>query len=215
MQTQNQYTVRSVDGKQIALSSLDLLLCSGTAKESRLIIRYQRLMGAEGTAAEISHVAGIVESPYFEMPRVAEATTLNKWANKSGFQINDFDRWLENYPGRVWVRQMMPEYTDPRRAYQEALRQVGTPYENGIPGFLELAFCGIEWQWFRMTFRVGKRLETKSLHCTENKVQRLQSLGLVLNSVNANKMPPYQFWPGGKLDKNLVGCIYGEPVQLK
>ena len=35
---------------------------------------------------------------------VFESTTMNKWADKKGVQINLYSDWLKNYKGRVWSR---------------------------------------------------------------------------------------------------------------
>lgn len=199
---------------------LDVLLCSGNGFLSKRIQRYNQLLGVHGPAAQISHVALVGPTA----DEVFEATTINAWAGKRGVQINRLSDWLRNYDGQVWRRPLIW----PERfcgAYREWLiqsaidrmrRLVGTPYENGIPGALELALCGIEWKWFRSVFDTQNRLHTKSLHCSESAVDVYQESDLAGLTIRANKCPPYQFWPGGAFERALLcGIRLGEPVRMK
>ncbi len=203
-----------------AAQPLDVLLCSGSGFLSKRIQRYNQLIGIKGPAAQISHVALIGPTA----DEVFEATTINAWAGKRGVQINRLNDWLRNYEGMVWRRPLIwPERFTPmfrdmliRRAKVRMQTLVGTPYENGIPGALELALCGIEWAWFRDLFDTENRLRTKSLHCSESAVVVYQESDLCGLTIRANKCPPCQFWPGGAFDRALLcGCRLGEPVRIK
>jgi len=137
--------IEALDGTQVELTTGDELLCSGTSVMSKSIICYNKLTGIRGDAAEISHVAKYVDGDVFE------ATTFNKWCNKKGYQSNPFRDWIEHYNGRVWVRQISGIEIDVPKYFQSAYGLLGTPYENGISGVLELILVawGLKWNVLR------------------------------------------------------------------
>lgn len=182
-------------GKNMKKNTCDILLCSGTGLMSRSIIRVNKLMGKKGDAAEISHVALFLESSYLRY--VTEATMFNKWAGKRGVQINAFHKWLLHYAGKVFILHLA--LTNP--VAFAVVRMILEPYlarkdyESGIPGLLELG----------LTFFPGVKLkQTPELHCSEVVVEVLQDLNLFHRDIQPNKMPPCEFWPGGRFEKHLM-----------
>ena len=185
----------------------DILACSGESEPSERIKWYNRVCGVRGLAAEISHVAMGAAAQ-----QVWESTTLNKWCDKSGVQINPFDEWLENYNGRVWVRRLKVYGNDFNREsvlmrierWQHKL--IGTPYEHGIPGWWELALCIPRWNFWNKTGYV---------HCSQGDAEVYKYADLCDMEVNSSNMPPWTFWIGGPFDESLRGCELGGMERLK
>jgi len=206
--------IKALDGLELELQTGDELLCSGTGRLSKVIIFYNRLCGVGGEAAELSHVAKYIQG-YLHDGSVFEATTLNKWCNKKGYQHNLFSEWLSNYAGRVWVRQVQGcDITDAEYCTR-ALGLLGTPYENGVPGILELVFVDWALKWRVLKNWARKHLATKEIHCSEANVHLSQMAGYYDLSIRPNKMPPHEFWPGGRYEKGFIRGHLNEPIRLK
>lgn len=201
------------------MKTLDLILCAGTGRFSRIIQRTSKIMGYRGESAEISHVARVVKLTWAEVCRlcdmfkitispdpnglyVFESTTLN-WNGKKGVQINPYDQWLKNYQGKVWTRQIACEPPDGVADWMAS--QVGRPYENGLGGLIELATIYIPLSLFK-----GRTVEA---HCSEIIAECLQYFGLMTNKVNPSKLPP-PLWYGDGLD-NLMNCRINKPERIK
>ena len=199
------------DGPMIALQTGDELLCSGRGRLSNLIAFYSKLAGIKGPAAEITHVAKYING------LVYEATTLNKWCGKKGYQANPLEDWLSRYDGRVWVRQVHDCGIDEYTYQQHADADLGTPYENGIPGFLELVLTSVALKhgpaWLKNWAR--KHLQTKELHCSESNVRRSQQGGYYDTKARPNKLAPYTFWAGGEYEKGFTKGRLGPPIRIK
>ena len=197
----------------MALDTLDILLCSGEGRFSRIIQRANKLAVYAGVDASISHVALVLKTS--SLVWVFESTTMNKYCGKSGVQINVFDEWLENYKGSVYVRKIhceRPEGIDNWMA-----EQVGRPYENGLGGLLELLTVYTPHQWLNKT-KFGRwlrgKLRTPEVHCSEIDAECLQKFGLMM-AIRVNKLPP-PLWFGSMLDKLMVrGVEIGFPIKLK
>jgi hypothetical protein len=201
--------IRTPTGKSIKLQTGDELLCSGSGRMSKAIIWYNKLMGVRGDAQQLSHVAKYIRGNVFE------ATTLNEWCDKRGYQYNPFDLWLYNYPGKVWVRQTEGCDICESEYITHAVRLLGTPYESGIPGLIELMLtsAAIRTKWFSQFAR--NRLRTKELHCSEANVKLSQFGGYYDLSIRPNKMPPYQFWPGYRYEKGFIKGVLKPPLRIK
>lgn len=223
-------TVTTIDGHLIELSAGDILLCSGNGRLSGGIQKYQEIALRLGVlrvndlglnwavTLSLSHVAAISGGRM-----VAEATTVNKWAigpdgkPKRGYQLNPFERWIENYDGRVWVRKLFTpgvgwafDYMTELTMQDEAI--VGTRYENGIPGCSELFFCAFDF----LRGPAVKRLQTVSIHCTEGRGNIMQNCDMLSRKVRTNKLPPCMWGTGGKVDQNMInGFMLGPMVALK
>lgn len=190
----------------------DLLLCSGNSFQSRKIIRYNHLFFSNTQPSEaktLSHVAAIGPSE----SDVFESTTLNKWCGKSGVQFNDFDAWLSNYNGKVWIRRQRPGSIQEKariRIQSKMLSLIGTRYESGIPGLLELLTAGICLPFIRT--EVSERLRTKtSIHCTESISLALKYAAILEEWRRPSKLPPVMWWNSiQELD-----TYYNEPELLK
>ena len=180
------------------LQTFDILLCAGDGRFSKVIQKWNRIHGYEGVEAEISHVAGVVKTPWASIlalcdeyglylpidsdPNdlyVFESTTLN-WNGKKGVQINSLDRWLDNYDGKVWVRHVAASAFNAEPAMEWMAKQLGRPYENGLGGLLELITCYMPWVPLRRTIEP---------HCSELIAELFQKYGLML-PVNPSKLPP-------------------------
>lgn len=214
----------TLDDRNLYLQCGDLLLCSGNGPLSRGIQKYQAIATRFGfipsrylgtnpeLAISLSHVAAISGGG-----QVAEATTHNKWAGpkgKRGYQVNPFRAWLDNYDGKVWVRQLsVPNgwVYDVRTELMMADEAIiGTAYENGIPGMLELFFAGLNW------FNAAKRLQTTSIHCTEGRGNILKKALILSSTVRTNKIPPCMWGAGGYVEQNLINGFKLWPlVRLK
>ena len=191
--------------QELNLRSGDLLLCAGNSKLSRKIQWFQRLTGAPEVAAKFTHLAGIdgksggyaswigtefSPSGLF----VRESTTMNEWAGKSGVQVNDFEAWLLNYDGRVWVRQLdFPR--DVMYYHNENVfwtRHKNDKYENGIPGYAELLLCALRLHRYVLkVFPDYVPKFTTEPHCTELIAKRLLRHCLIYEDAFANRLPPW------------------------
>lgn len=115
---------------------------------------------------------------------VFESTTMNKWANKKGVQINRYkgeDGWLANYNGKVYTRPVTAPDSLTSGLTDCICEYVGVDYESGVMGFLELARCVLP-RWL-------KTKPTLNLHCTETNGKTLQYLKL-MKQFPPEKMPP-------------------------
>ena len=185
------------DWRTLDLQSLDLILCSGNGRMSKSIQKMQRLGGAPKDEAIMSHLAGVKLWRGYPTPYIQESTTCNKWANKSGVQDNNIIPWLENYDGKVWVKQLVFERTDAsvmkdRNFWME---HCDDDYENGIAGFFELLFCGLMLnKHIKKIFPNFKPFETKEPHCTELQAWRLNYHDLWgIAPVEFHRLPPW-YW---------------------
>jgi len=201
--------IETLEGEQIDLQTGNEILCSGTGHLSKLIIKYNKLMGIKGQAVELSHVAKFICGNVFE------ATTLNKWCNKKGYQMNPFADWLEHYSGKVWVRQTQGLFINESIYEKIAIGMLATPYESGIPGLLELLFTGIAAKTPGLKRLAKKYLETKNLHCSEANVILSQKGGYYDEAARPNKLPPSTFWRGGKYERGFTRGILLPPKQIK
>ena len=187
-------------GKSMKKNTCDILLCSGNGRVSKSIKRVQRLMGAKEEAADISHVALFMRSIFLQY--AFEATKENKWAKKKGVQINAFHKWKMFYNGRIYIRHLELKkeisFEVVRMAIEPYLAQ--KDYESGLPGMLELMLTFFPWINLK---------QTPELHCTEVDIEVLQDLNLYNKDIKPNKMPPCEFWPGGRFEKHLFCSISG------
>ncbi len=218
---------RIQDWHDLKLESMDLVLCAGESKMSNRIKWFQRLTGAPEVEAEISHLAGISmtgiwdygifhpRKPYSKRIAVQESTTLNEWANKSGVQINPFEKWLMNYNGKVYIRKLDFSRTteSSRTDFKFWTKHKDDPYENGIPGYLELILCGLRLH------RHVKKLNpnyvpkfTDEPHCTELQVMRMSEHDLWNQKIIVNRMPP---WLWVKEIDEMLNVPISEPIRIK
>ena len=187
----------------------DELLCKGNGKMSKAIIWYNGLMGVTGPAKQISHVAKYIDGMVFE------ATTLNKWCGKKGYQKNEFAEWLRNYDGSVWVRHLEDIQIDDTEYIIEASKLLGRPYENGIPGVLELLLTSVAVKTPWLSDFARDHLQTKEIHCSEANVKLSQMMNYYDLQARPNKLPPYQFWTGGLYEKGILKGRLLDPIQIK
>jgi len=201
--------IYTTDMQEIELHTGDEILCSGRSRMSRAIIFYNKIMGMRGPAAEISHVAKFIDRQVFE------ATVLNKWCNKKGYQRNSFQEWYANYDGMIWIRQTEGCEIDETQYTIDACKMIGTPYESGIPGVMELllTFVAVKWKLLREWAR--EHLRTKNIHCSESNVLLSQQAGYVSGGIRANKTPPCEFWDGELYEKAFTKGRLKKAVRIK
>jgi len=182
---------------------VSILLCSGNGRLSRTIRVANYLTGVRGPACKISHVAMRFGQ---KGECVFESTTMNKWAikdgqPKTGVQINHYDKWLENYNGKVWERATDVSYKLLEKPIMDIL---GTPYESGIPGLLELLGAILQLQ---------VRDDLDEIHCSESVVKVLQDIGFVPRETQDHckiipaNYPPHTFWDGGCFEWIFKGYL--------
>lgn len=201
--------------------TFQLLVCSGTTRASKNIIWSNKLVGIKGPAARLSHAAirftlvpetaRILKicSNSYNYDCVMESTSLNKWAGKSGFQINPYRAWLNQYPGSVWKRDIS-FYMDLQVFEDLLIRFVqthqGKPYESGIAGTWELLLC---------LLRLHRLPNLAQLHCTETFILFVQWLRLYSSIQLPNNFPPHTCWENEVMEMYLRGCVIGPCRQLK
>ena len=203
------------DWEKLELQSMDVVLCAGKAGLSRHIQRFQRLTGAPKKDSKLSHAGGIFRYPNTKPLFMQESTTLNKFADKKGVQMNSFNEWLEHYNGKVYVRQL--HFNRTRKFYRLDkefwAKHADDPYENGIMGGLELFLCGLRLDRVVRKFVPSYNpLQTKNPHCTELQGKRLQHHNLIDLNIPTNRMPPWMWLK--EIDKWLtVPC--GPAIRIK
>ncbi len=206
------------DWTTLGLKSYDQILCAGESNMSHAIQKYNRIMGADGIAATISHAAEFYHGALLTMgdrhDLCFESTLGNKkWNGKSGVQINLFQDFLDNYNGKVYAKQLRFIRTDRQMWLLDnfVFRMIGTPYESGIPGLIELLCTNLNVGWFNDWFK-----RTKEIHCGEKNVLSLQNGLILLKTARPNKMPPYKFWDGGEFEQYLSpGIRIDKAVRIK
>ena len=169
----------------------DIILCSGNGKLSQRIKWFNRVCRVNGQAAEITHVAEVHDEH-----SIFESTTLNYYNDKSGVQINEFEEWLKNYDGKVWIRRR-EIYIDAAKKWirRKQLNLVGTPYEHGIPGAIELLLCIPRWNFWSKEGYV---------HCSQGVAIVDSYASLTICGINTSNMPPFTFWDDGAYEDYLV-----------
>jgi len=191
----------------------DLILCAGNSRMSDGIRAYQRVFCRDvcDDAHRLSHVAAVGLS---KLPTIYETTTYNQWCDKCGAQENLAQDFLDNYDGDVWLREIerplsAREFLRYRRAVC-ASRDL--PYENGIPGTLELLLAGIEWDWFAP---IARKFQTKTPHCSERVANVMKATKMLPADTRTNKLPPCEWWGDGKVDELLMVCgiKFGKPIK--
>lgn len=202
------------DWTTLGLRSYDQILCAGNGNMSRLIQRYNRVMGVTGIAATISHVAEFYHGALWTMGKrhdmCFESTLGNyKWNGKKGVQVNAFQDFLDHYDGKVYTGKLDFIRTERQMWLLDkfVLDNIGKPYESGIPGLVELLLTDIDLPWFSEW-----RKRTIAIHCGEKNVLSLQNGRILLNCVRPNKMPPYKFWNGGEFEQHLSPGIRMERI---
>jgi hypothetical protein len=193
---------RRVTFKENTMNTCDDLICSGNSKLSGAIKKMNRLTGKRGIEAELTHQATFVMDD--EVPLVFESTTMNKWADKRGVQLNPYDKWLANYNGRVWGItydfDRTQEFTD--SVWTSIDKYIGTDYESGIAGGFELLLAGLKLDRIVRMFNPSYHpTDVDNLHCTEVGVLLKKDVGLIRSEAVANRMPPCEWWDGGFVHK--------------
>lgn len=199
--------------RDLDLQDGDKILCSGNSKMSNAIKKVQKYTGAKGIAAEMTHVAEV--TTWMGGLAVYESTSMNKWANKSGVQMNTFKEWLHNYNGDVYIKRMSFDRTD---SYLEAsfdfeFNHRNYQYESGIPGAIELALCGLRLhRYVRWAFPDYTPRFTSEPHCTELIAKKAKFHGHLSIGVVENRVPPWLWW--SEMDSNFRVPI-SEPIKIK
>jgi len=197
------------DWRELGLKDLDIILCKGESKMSKIIRKTQEYTGSPKEEASITHVAtvNIVGGNHY----VQESTTNNKWANKRGVQRNPMEEWLRNYDGEVFVRKL--DFTrGPIFEHNDILfweENKDKPYESGIPGKLELLLCALRLHRFIPGYSPRP---TPELHCGELGANRIDWHKLWEITISSNRMPPH-IWVN-QID-DYLRCDISEPIKIK
>ena len=205
------------DWRELKLQSMDLILCSGNYRMSKAIQYFQRLTGAPPQAAYISHVAALASTPQqpdygnSQLLQVQESTTLNKWADQEGVQVNWLPEWLANYNGVVFVRKLDFVRNAAFQAgdYDFWNEHKNDPYESGVPGTVELLLAGLRLHRFVPWYQP---LQTKALHCTELVSERVGFHGLWDKVIFPNRMPPWLWYD---MIDDWLTCPIGKIIRIK
>jgi len=191
----------------------DIILCAGNSRMSDGIRAYQNVFCREccDEARKLSHVAAVgLSNP----PAIYETTTYNKWCDKAGAQENPAQEFLDNYDGDIWLRELdNPLGWRSLVLYRHAIiTSANLPYENGIPGKLELLLAGIQWDWFAP---IARKCHTKNPHCTERVANVMKAAGMIPADTRTNKLPPCEWWGDGRIDElaMMCGVKFGKPIR--
>ena len=201
------------DYRTLGLQSLDILLCEGLYKTSRVIQGFQRFAGAPPRAARISHVANIAGRQ--EELRVQEATTLGI-GGKKGVQENGLERYMDLYNGNIWVRQLSFDRTEEFYRTDQFFwwDNWEKKYESGIPGKIQLLLAGLRWHLImREIIKSYKLPETPELHCTELGANRIEVHKLWNCIIYPSRMPPHLWWD--EPISSALKCKISEPKLIK
>ena len=188
----------------------NVILAAGQQPAGRLICASNRIAGAKGQAAKITH--GGVMYIYRLEPYIIETTSIS-WNGKKGFQINNYHEWLEHYKGPAWVREIdhrLDESVVARFIQKHKLDK----YENGFSGAMALLAAGMGGH-HESLMKIWEFMgwQTTTPHCTE-------LVALLFNycdrsGFDVHHMPPYKLWDGGEFDQGLYGTKLGKAEQVK
>lgn len=199
------------DWRQLKLNGTELILCAGKSRMSKRIRQFQKLTGATEPACDITHLAKGFNPFICTLPLpacfarewsrnglfVLESTSLNKWADKRGVQINSFEQWLNNYNGKVYV---CPTDIEPDDEYKKVERKFwhehkSMDYEHGIPGALQLLLCGLRLErYVKKVWPSYKPISTVSPHCTELIAMNMQTHDHIEKGLYKDRLPPWAWW---------------------
>lgn len=206
----NNYDIKTKAGLGKILRTGDDLLCSGKAPVSQAIKCMNRLSGKRLTPALLTHQATII-APDTNHPKVFESTSIG-YTGVNGVQENPFREWLERYNGDVWAIRYGFERSIGFEASASNFVEthIGTPYESGIAGKLELILCGARLD---RVVRIWKPdynpASTENLHCTENGVLLKKELNMIDQRAIANRLPPCEWWPGSRVQELILVPVIG------
>jgi hypothetical protein len=206
------------DWRYAGIKRGDTLLCVGNSKMSKRIQKFQKYTGAEGVSWQVSHVAKVIEYDSFSAdPRlqVYESTSLNKWAGKSGVQVNPFEEWLASYDGMVFLRKWNFDRTTIYLHEDDLFisKHADLGYENGIPGGVELLLCGLRLHRFiRWAFPDYTPTFTSEPHCTELIGENKQCHSQLAMRAVINRLPPWMWWA---VIDSITNVPVGKPIRLK
>jgi hypothetical protein len=204
--------------QELGLQRGDVLLCAGRSKMSRAIQKFQKYTGAKGVARTISHVAEV----HSTMPlvrdytwNVYESTAGNKWAGKSGVQLNPFQQWLDNYNGAVYAQKWKFDRTIDYFQKDDVFVHfhADDKYESGIPGAIELALCGLRLhRYIQWAFPSYTPAFTSEPHCTELIGMKKVRHGHLPDETVINRLPPWIWW---EYIRELATVPVSEPILIK
>jgi hypothetical protein len=177
--------------------------------------------------SKIGHTAELNKCPRTGQISVLESTTLNKFTGKSGVQMTPFGLWLNNYPGKVYVR--IPVFNNKadsgrtpdfnRRLYAEAFirNHLGTSYPDlkTWGGRLKLALAALDFKLFGVDVLTYKGKD-EGIFCTMLFIMMLQYCGCFNTDMNAAEYEPDDIrGVVSKFEDNLLFCTYGKEIRLK
>lgn len=190
----------------------DILLCAGQGSLSKRIAKFQKFFTrASQQEAAVTHAARVFGGTSSYALMVMESTTLNTIDGEArrGVQINPFLRWLAAYNGQVYLKKLSFERTVLYHIKENAFwtEHKDRPYENGIPGAMELFLCGLQFNTtIKHFFPDWKPRPTTEPHCTELVGANLEYHNHLTDQFfrehSLNRLPPW-FWVH-RIDKYLT-----------
>lgn len=173
----------------------------------------------------IGHTAGVVKNPNGQL-MVFESTSISKVSGISGVQLNPMGLWLDKYPGKVYVRQMIHDININwgRRRRNESLKKSdkfieeyrGTSYPDtkSAKGLWYL----IKSAWdSKILKKASTNVQDDSMiFCTDLYYRWLLACGKVIKGTVSSEREPDDVYPGEKIDKDLVvGVTLGKMIRIK
>lgn len=169
----------------------------------------------------IGHTAMIYKDMLTGQVSVYESTTLNKFTGISGVQLTPMRLWLEHYPGKVFVRQVV--FTDDydsgavicrRMAEQHINRFRGVPYPDlNDPKQKQFVIDSA----IDLPFGIGQNPDRHDImFCTHLVADAWQDRGFYVGTEPPSEWQPDDTRPGGRFEKQLAeGVSLGKERRLK
>lgn len=149
---------------------------------------------------------------------VFESTTLNKFTGKSGVQLTPFGLWLNNYPGKVYVRIPDEIFMDEILPAKTFIRNnLGTSYPDlsTMSGKLKLALSALDFKLFGVDYLTYGG-DDNGIFCTMLVVMFLQYCKLFDKDMPANEFEPDDTRGNQeKFERRLKGISYGSEIRIK
>jgi hypothetical protein len=167
----------------------------------------------------IGHAATVYRDPLTNMLFCLESTSISKISGISGVQLNPLGLWLKNYPGKIYLRQLVTltgfVQTDFPAVFIEKYRTSSYPNYHTRTGRWKLILSALDINIF------GKDIATykggdKGIFCTQLVVMFLRFLGIMYtDGILASEFEPDDF-RDSKIDKYLTPkCYYQAEIRIK
>ena len=167
----------------------------------------------------IGHTATVYRDPLTNMLFCLESTSISKVSGISGVQLNALGLWLDKYPGKVYVRQLVKlggyqEMAHPGE-FIEKYRNSSYPNYRTRSGRWKLILAALDINLFGKDIAAYKG-DDQGIFCTQLIVMFLRWLGIMdPGGILAQEFEPDDF-RGSKIDKYLTDkCFYQAEIRIK